>query len=597
YGVLRNLDRRFFNAFGGATNYSGSMCWSSGYRAQEYDFGRVESSDWSDLLEAKTIILWGRDPAVTSIHMVPYLRGAQEKGAKIIVINPLRVKSVNFCDEYISVKPGTDGALALGIAYTILNERWLDLEFVRQHVEGFEEYAHLVRQYPPAKVSKITGIDKEQIYQLAKAIAKEKPASLVIGYGLQRYTNGGKTVRGIDSLMAITGNIGKAGACAHYAQGVNSQLLNKLSGESLAQVRRSYPVSAIAEKLTKAEDPSIKAIFVTRSNPVSQLPHTTKVLEAFNRVDFVAVVDFFFNDTAARANLVLPCTTVFEDIDLISTCWNNYLTLAEPVLAPKGEAKPDWQIFCELALKLQLDNFWPQRFEELKEQLQQIAGTGVIKTEKTGYQVWRSSLWEQVAYEWLKEALDSEAAVAAQLSIESLKQGPQRNPLAPQMAWQALDFATPSGKYELFSKMAEVETGYGLPEYVEIAEGDSNPLVAGEYPYFFLTPHPVKQMHSQFADDKDLNWPQVLLHPETAKLLYLANMDKVIVESPRGQLTGLVQINQNIRQDTVVIEEGTWIKNGGGVNFLTSDLIADMGEGTPYYDCRCTVKKIVDHIS
>lgn len=571
-GVLSTLDQRFFNAFGGVTEHEGSICWGSGYKAQQYDFGQVVSSDWSDLVNAKTIILWGRDPAVTSVHMMPYLKEAAAKGTKIIVINPIQVKSASLAQQFVSVKPGTDGALALGIAHIILQERWLDVEFVHQYVHGFAEYAQLVHQYPPAKVSHITGVSEEEMRQLAHAIAKEKPTSIIIGYGLQRYENGGKTVRAIDSLLAITGNIGKPGACAHYAQGVNNLLLNDVVGSHLAVEKRRFPVSQIGRRVIEADDPPIKAIFVTRSNPLSQLPNTTKVRAAFNQVDFVAVADFFLNDTAEMANLFLPVTTVFEQLDLISTSWNNYITLVEPIVAPKGGAKPDWQIFSELAVKMGLKNFWPFAIEMDK------------LTEKGG---------AEIGYQWIEFALATATAKKGGITLEALKKAPLRNPLAPQVAWQDLQFKTPTGKIELYSQQAQEDTGFGLASYEPNREIDLD-HIKSEYPYLFMTPHAAKSIHSQFTTEQETNWSAVKLHPTTAKQLYVSNMDKVIVESPRGAMTGTVQIDSTVPTDTVVVEEGRWHKFGGGVNFLTGDHIADMGQGTPFYDCRCRVIKIID---
>lgn len=588
-GLLRTLDRRFFNAYGGATEPIGSLCWGSGYRAQEYDFGDVQCSDWSDLVNGKTIILWGRDPAVTSIHMVPYLQAAREKGGKVIVINPLEVKSVKFSDKYISVKPGTDGALALGIAHVILERRWLDLEFVQKHVEGFEKYAQLVGTYTPQLVSSITDVSQEDIVQLARDIAKNKPTSIIIGYGMQRYLHGGKAVRAIDSLLAITGNIGIPGGCAHYAQGGNGKLLNKLSGTNMVKEQRFFPVGQVAEHILAAEEPPIKGIFVTRSNPVTQLPNTTKVLKAFEQAEFVAVVDFFINDTADRANLILPAATVFEDLDLISTSWNNYLTLVEPVLPTKGQAKPDWRIFSELAVELELEHYWPDSMQELSSQLKAAANMDKVALEQ---------LWTRIGYGFIQHALSSQAAVEEGLTLERLQRGPVRNPLAPQIAWADLKFSTPSGKYELFSQLAQREVGYGLPQYMELHEEPLSVKDEGiQYPYVLLTPHREKGIHSQFALEQEYNWPVVKVHPHTAEQLYVSSWDQVMVETPYGQLRCLVEVTAKVRPDTVVVEEGSWLKWGGGVNQLTPDLVGDMGLGTPYYQCRCLIKKIVDDFS
>lgn len=553
-GLLRSLDQRFFNVFGGVTVPSGSLCWGSGVSAQRYDFGGHYSHSWRDLLNSRTIILWGRDPLVTNLHLVPFLKQAKEHGAKLIVINPTRVKSADLADEYVCVKPGTDAALALGMAYVILEDRLLDLSFVQEHVHGFAEYATMVKEFSPQRASEICGVASDKIINLARNYAKQKPGAIIFGYGLQRYANGGNTVRAIDSLAAITGNIGIPGGGANYAHQYNKGLFADLTLQDKAKLHREVPFPLLGSKIPEL-NPPLKVAVVSRSNPVSQHPDTAGFLRAFRSIDFKVTIDFYLNDTAQESDLFLPCTTVFEEEDLIVTSWNEYLGYAPKLIEPIGQAKPDPVIFSELANLMGFGDYFSKSPTELLEEAM-------------------SPLQERYG-----------------LSLDELrKQGWARNPVAEDVAWSEWKFLTPSGKIELFSEQAAVETGEGTGRYTPPQESGSTTL--RDFPLHFLTPHPAHSLHSQFNEAKD-NYPELEIHGETAGSYYLRDGDLAIVESPRGQLLCRVKLNSRLRLDTVSVSEGKWLKFGGGVNFLTPTFLPDMGEGVPYYDCRCQLRKYI----
>lgn len=550
-GLLRNLDRRFFNAFGGATVPSGSLCWGSGIAAQLYDFGGYYSNSYSDLRHSRTVILWGRDPAVTNLHLLPFLQEAKQQGAKIIVINPIRVKSADLADRHVSLKPGSDGALALGMAYVILEERLLDLDFVQSHVSGFAEFVGTVKEFRPEKVSLITGVSPEDIRDLAREYAKHKPSAIIFGYGVQRYANGGQTVRAIDALAAITGNIGIAGGGANYGHQYNKGLFKDVTAPEAAVATREVPLPLLG-RLIPQLDPPIRVAVVTRSNPVCQHPDTGTFLAAFRDIDFKVTIDFRLNDTAEESDLFLPCTTIFEEEDVIATSWNEYIGYAPRLIDPQGEAKPDPVIFSELAAVMGLGHFF-----------------------------------DKSPRQWLEEAL-SPASEKYGLCLDKLSQGMVKTPLAQDVAWAERKFLTPSGKIELYSKQSEEETGCGTACYFDPRE--SGPVQLTDYPLNLLTPHPSRAMHSQFQPEED-NYSHLEIHGDTALSYNLKNGDLVIVESLRGQLLCRVKINERVRHDTVLINEGKWIKAGGGVNFLTPAFLPDMGAGVPYYDCRCQLRK------
>lgn len=560
-GILNTLDQRFFNALGGVSEASGCLCWSAGVKAQELDFGEALAHSWDDLVNSKTIFLWGRDPAKTNIHLVPYLLEAKKNGAKIIVINPIKVASTKFAHEYISIRPGTDGALVLGMMYIILQKGWMDLDFIKKYVHGFKELVHVIKNYPPEKVSKITDISEDTIEHLARLYAISKPSTILVGYGVQRYTNGGQTIRALDALGAITGNIGVPGGGVNYKGSNRDLLLKSLTGEELARKeRRKIPWPIIGKGIQQSQEPPIKMIFVTRCNPILQGANTEAIMQAFNQVDFKVCLDLVLTDTAEKCDLFLPVTTIFEEENLIAPSWNYYIHYAPKIIEPLGQCKTELEIFTRLA-----------------------EGMGII-----------DKFQRKTATEWIEEIL--EPANVHDISLEKLRQSALRNPLAPTIAWRDRKFTTPSGKIEVYSEKAKSMGINPSPDFILPRESTlCKESIQEEFPYHFLTIHPDKNLNSQFATQDlagDLN-EAVFIHPQVAEKLYLKEGNLVIVESPRGQVRGRIVISKKIRPDVVVMYQGNWLKNGGGVNFLTPAVLSDIGECTPYYDCLCNIRKII----
>lgn len=572
-GILKNLDRRFMNALGGVTTTTGSLCWGSGIAAQRYDFGAHASHDWDDLANSRLILLWGRQPAVTNVHLLPFLRRAYRgvpgegasTGLRVISINPARIEAPGVEVEHFAARPGTDGALALGMGHVIISEGWVDEDFVAARVKGFPEYARRVEEYGPERVAAITDLGPEEIRRLARLYATTKPAAILFGYGMQRYVNGGNTVRAIDALAAITGNVGVAGGGANYASYYWSRAFADISGPGLATAGRHFPVSQVGRHMLAATDPPVEAVIVTRANPATQMPNAALFREAMKKVGFRVVVDHFLTDSALMADVFLPCTTVLEEEDIVYTSWHHFASYAEPVLAPRGEARSEVWIFTELAKRL-----------------------GVI-----------DRFDDKTAEEWLREAV---APLAAQgVTLEDFRrEGVVRCPEAPPVAWADGGFQTPSGKIELSSEVAARE---GLEAVADYFPSRANREL-GPDRFFLVTPHARDQLHSQYFNlgaAAASGPPKVLISARVAACGGVADGDAIMVVSQNGRLSAVASVCPGLRDDVVQIPEGYWHRGTGGasgaapangvgeagVNFLTPDLVADMGQGTPFYDVVC----------
>ena len=285
-GLVNDTGQAFWKAFGGATTTYGNLCWPAGLEAVRLTLGDVKHNVPWDIANARTIIIWGKNPAETNIQEIAFIAQAREKGSRVIVIDPLRTPTADKADLLLSPKPATDGALALAIAGVIIRENLVDEIFIDNYVEGYDAFRSSM-EITPETGEKITGIPAVNIIELAHIIASEGPVTIIPGYGLQRHYNGGQTIRSILSLCILTGNIGKPGAGFNYAnlQGyVFDNTREPLSyypdPEKDLPFRRIISMARLGKDMLSASDPPLKAAWIERGNPVLQSPDTSSVIKA-----------------------------------------------------------------------------------------------------------------------------------------------------------------------------------------------------------------------------------------------------------------------------------------------------------------------------
>ena len=358
--MLKEIEKRFFSALGGCTTHRGSLCWSAGLAAQRYDCGAVLAHPFPDLLNARCILLWARNPADTSIHLVPYIRRARKNGARVVLIDPLTTASAALADMHIRINPGTDGALALGMAHLIIAEKLIDHDFVERYCSGYAQFKEMAAAYTPDRVAKITGIPAAQIRTLAKVYATVKPGTILIGYGVQRHSNGGNTIRAIDALAALTGNIGIPGGGANFANFRVTRFIDHsfLDGADLAPQRRYYAKPRLATALGELRDPPIEFAYISRGNPLTQVGDSNALHRAFAQIPFKMVAEHFMTDSAAAADLVLPCTNFLEEEDIyFNSMSHSYINYGPRLLEAPGECRSEYSFLGELARLLSLKGF------------------------------------------------------------------------------------------------------------------------------------------------------------------------------------------------------------------------------------------------
>lgn len=559
-GLLKELDQRFFNYIGGMTKSEGSLCWGAGKQAQLYDFGDTLSHDVEDIANAKTIIVWGRNITTTNIHLFSFIDNAKQNGTKLIVIDPIKNSIAKKANLHVNIHPGMDGILALAISKIIIENDLYDHKFILEHSTGFELFRKEIEKLEIEKVSREINVEIEVINHLASMYAQQKPVMTFLGLGMQRYANGGNTVRAIDALIALSGNVGIPGGGVNYANlsVVNSFNLKELIREDLQKDYRTFSRPTQAEEILQANDPPIKMMFISRSNPVSQLPYTDRTISALNKIETKVVIDMYMTDSALKADYVLPTSSVFEEEDIYyGSMFHGIIRYGPKIIDPPGEAWSDLKIWSELAKKIGRPDF--------------------IKSNEEFFEISLKSL--------NKYGID----------LKTLKEKSQIKLPIPTIPWQDKKFKTPSGKFEFYSKKALEEGQNPTASIVYPKENYKfNQKLKENYPYNLLSIHPSRSLHSQhfilLNHDKDK--PDVIITNQIAEKLNINNNDLVKIYNDRGEITGYAKIANGNHENTIVIEEGWSIASNSSTNVLTPNQTSDMGKGSILYDCAVMIKKI-----
>jgi anaerobic selenocysteine-containing dehydrogenase len=567
YVQSEGMAQRFFHRLG-ASQLDRTICSSAGSVALGYTLGAKVGMDVENFVDAKLILIWGSNPITSSVHFWALAQEAKRRGAKLIAIDPYKSDTAMKCHEHIAIKPGTDAALALGIAQQLIANKWLDDAYIKDHCLGFEQFAQRAAQYPPDKVAQICGIDAQVVRNLAAQYATVKPAAIRLNYGLQRTRGGGNAVRAIVSLPALIGAWRyAAGGALLSASGHHPETASALMRPDLVP---TYPVmprvinmSTIGDALLDAE-PAIEAVVVYNSNPVAVAPESGKVKRGFAREDlFTVVLEHFQTDTADYADYLLPATTQLEHFDLHKTYGHRYLMLNTPAVAPLGQAKANSEVFRLLAAACGFHE------EALKATDEQVAKDAINWTDPRVSGVTMASL---KADGWAK------------LKIAD----------AP---YAEGNFPTPSGKCEFRSQRLADLGEDPLPNFVPPYESpESAPELAKKYPLQLISPPARNFMNSTFVNVDSLRAiekePRIEVHPVDAQVRGIVHGAMVRVFNDRGSMLLRASVNDRVRTG-VVLGWGVWWHKLSfeqkSINTLTGQGLTDMGRGPTFYDCLVQV--------
>jgi anaerobic selenocysteine-containing dehydrogenase len=566
-GLMNGVGMAFWRLFGGCTTTYGDLCWPAGLEATRLTLGENKHNAPWDIENARLIVMWGKNAAETNVHQTVFVNRALDAGAKLVVIDPRRTETAERADLLVQPRPGTDGALALAVAHLLVLEDWLDHDFIARRVVGFTEFAAQLQECTPEWAARICGIPEHQIHDLARLIGTTTPVTINAGFGMQRYSNSGQTMRALIALLALTGNIGKRGAGwifadlqSHIFDTVKDPLAFYPPKKPDGVVRVGISTARLGEEMLQCSDPPLRVAWVERGNPITQNPDTNSVRKAFRALRFRVVVEQFMTDTAREADLILPAKTMFEQSDVINAYWHPYIQLKQKVLDPPGEVKPESEIYWHLARRLSIS---ASRL------------TGLIPAPD-----------DASVTEYLRARLQP----FPELSLEQLAEGPILAPQHQEIAFEDERFPTPSGKIELFCAEAHRRWGVApLPSYEEPLESiASERKDAGEFPLYFMTPNTKNRIHSQFNNLQTIlqfsSAPVLQMHPEDARERGIKEASRVRVFNRRGSLELPVGLDAGLRKGCVCMTNGWWISQGGTVNFLSLGRETDMGHGAAFHE-------------
>ncbi|MGL5175354.1 MAG: molybdopterin-dependent oxidoreductase, partial [Cetobacterium sp.] len=355
-GLLKGIHDIFFNFLGGISTATGGTCWSAGCAAHDYDFGGRQTSDLDDMKNANVIILWSRNPAVTSVHLYKKLVEMKKLGIKIVTIDFRKNETSTISDLHINLRAGGDGALALALSRLALEKNTVDRNFIDENIYGFEKFSKYLSTLNMNELIEECGVSSEKINELFKLISIGNVMTF-IGYGMQRYINGGNNVRAIDALMSMTGNIGKSGAGVFYSSKIYPQILNRdpYLSSNYAINSREFAITNFANFV---KENTIEAIFISKANPLNQLPDLNKTLDAYKSIPFKVCFDMFLTDTAKNSDLIIPVTNTLESEDIIySSMLMPSLMYNEKVVDPETKEMDEYFFFQSLAKKMNLKSY------------------------------------------------------------------------------------------------------------------------------------------------------------------------------------------------------------------------------------------------
>ncbi len=558
-GLTNEIGYSFWKAFGGTTITYGNLCWPAGLEAVRLTLGSVKHNVPWDLVNAKTIIIWGKNPAETNVHEIRFIAEARNRGAKVVLIDPVRTPSADKTDMMYSINPGTDAALALAIAKVLIDNGLIDCEFINNHVAGYESFRDSLN-ITPESAEEITGIPAGDIIKLAFMIGKGGPVTFLPGYGLQRHINGGQTVRSILALAVITGNIGKQGSGFNYAN-LQSYIFDSVKEpdsyypdpKNDSPFRRTLSMAKLGQDMMNASDPVLKTAFIERGNPILQSPDSNKVSKAFSSMEFRVVVEQFMTDTAKIADIILPAKNMFEQSDIIGSYWSPYVQFKPKILESPGEVMPESEIYYELSKRL-----------------------GLVCSENQIPEPGNQNIEN-----WLKERIKG----YSDLQLEDLRDGPVIAPGLQEIAYHDFKFETETGKIEIYSQTAYEKWNVSpVPEYVPIKRKDEE----NNFPLVLITPNASGRIHSQFGNLKVIaensETPALMISPEDAERRKISDGCRIRIYNESGELFTAVRISNRIPSGAVLLHNGIWMEEGGGGNILISGRETDMGYGSAFHD-------------
>ncbi|HET6494924.1 MAG TPA: molybdopterin-dependent oxidoreductase [Thermoleophilia bacterium] len=556
FGQQENIARRFVHAMG-SPNYlsNDSMC----YAARYFGFKLVDGA-WPvpDFENARCIVLWGANPPYAHPNMTQYITAARRKGATLVVVDPRLSAIARRADIHANLRPGTDGALAWGLAHEILEMGAQDKDFVEHHTLGFAKVVEYARAFTPEAVEEESGVPAATVRAVARAMVGSAPqVAAYVGNGLEHHENGVNNIRAIAMLDGLLGALDQEGGTYIKAglplrdltlyDEVPLRHLGPLGAERfpvLYDLRQECHTMTAIEAVLEDDPYPLRAMIVTGANPALTNPNSTRVREALAALDLLVVRDLFMTETAALADYVLPAASFLERTELHGHAKHQIVSLTRTVVSWPG-VQGEYEFWHDLALRLSIGEYFP----------------------------WED---ETTLNRWLLEPTG--------LTLEDLvahPEGVEYSPARPRL-WQQTGFATPSGKVEFASEYLK---DLGLDELPVYRRPAYREAFDPAYPFVLMTgARKLLYLHSRFRNiarfRTAIPGPEVEMHPDDAVALGVADGEVVRVTSR----VGFVEVPVKIMAPNEILPGNLQITHGwkeANVNLITHDDRFDPISGFP----------------
>src|SRR3954471_7062821 len=346
-----NLDATLWRRFG-TSRLARTLCAAPTGAANAALYGKMPSVTYQDYPEAQLIMLWGVNPSASGIHLVPYVRDAQKRGAKLVVIDPRATPLARSADVHLAVKPGTDLVVALAIHRYLFATGTADAEFLDAHTHNAGKLRERADEWTIERAAQVAGVDAAALQAVAALYAASSPALIRCGWGLERNRNGGSAAAAILALPAVAGKFRVRGGGYSMSNSAAWNIDRTWIGAG-EPATRVVNMNHLGRALLDYDDPPVKVLFVYNCNPAATVPDQHRVLRGLGREDlFTVVFEQVMTDTALYADVVLPATTFLEGYDFAKSYGTISLDMSRPVIEPVGESRSNADVFGDLARRL-----------------------------------------------------------------------------------------------------------------------------------------------------------------------------------------------------------------------------------------------------
>jgi anaerobic selenocysteine-containing dehydrogenase len=514
-------------------------------------YGKMPSVTYQDYPGAKLIILWGVNPSASGIHLIPYVREAQKRGATLVVIDPRTTALARSADVHLPVKPGTDVGVALAIHRYLFVKGFTDDAFLREHTRGAEQLRQRAEPWTFDRAAEVAGVDAASIETVARLYAASTPALIRCGWGLERNRNGGNAAMAVLALPAVGGKFGVRGGGYSMSNSASWNIDRSWIGAPEPDTR-IVNMNHLGRALTEYDDPPVDVLFVYNCNPAATVPDQRRVVRGLEREDlFTVVFEQVMTDTALYADVLLPATTFLEGYDFAKGYGPIHLDLGRPVIDAVGEARSNADVFGELCARL-----------------------GLLSEDEP-----RGEL------DLMLHVLDRlPASISTELRAGGLP--------APAFGTAPIQFVdvfpnTPDRKVDLFPAALESTTPLGLYTFQPDPQTE-------RYPLALISPASERTISSTLGE---LPRPDVklLMHPDDASARGLAENDLVRIFNELGEVHCTLAVAPSIRPGTVSLPKGLWrrsTRNNATGTALVPDTLSDLGGGACFNDARVQVASL-----